>query len=323
MNVSVVDPIDQAVKWTKRILFDEFSLGKWFVLGFCAFLATLGEGGAANAPTQAFRWHERGKTADFSGMDNWVRMHMGAIVLIGAGILLFALVLGLLFTWLNSRGKFMFLDGVVRDREAVSEPWHRYRARGNSLFFFRIVLGIVSFLVLGGLAVGIILLIVPAARMHHVGVLALIAVVLGAALVVVLAFALALVMAVLKDFVVPIMYRRDLTTVPAFRVFLSEILPGNVLAFILFYLLKIVLGIAAAILIFVGTCLTCCIAAIPYISSVVFLPVFVFFRCYSVYFLEQFGPEWRFFESGRMEDSAPADAVPEAPIAPPEPQPEG
>ncbi len=322
MNVSVIDPIDQAVKWTKRILFDEFSLAKWFVLGFCAFLATLGEGGAANAPTQIFRWRERGKTASFSGMDNWVRMHLGAVILIGAGILLLAVALGLLFTWLNSRGKFMFLDGVVRDREAVAEPWHRFRARGNSLFFFRIVLGIVSFLVLGGLAVGVVLLIIPAARMHHVGGLSLIAVVLGAALVVVLAFALALVMAVLKDFVVPIMYRRELTTVPAFRVFLSEILPGNVLAFILFYLLKIVLGIAAGILIFVGTCLTCCIAAIPYISSVVFLPVFVFFRCYSVYFLEQFGPEWRFFDADRTDGAPPAAAPPEPPAEPAGPDPE-
>jgi hypothetical protein len=34
-------------------------------------------------------------------------------------------------------------------------------------------------------------------------------------------------------------------------------------------------------------------AAIPYVASVVFLPVGVFFRAYPLAFLEQVGPEWR------------------------------
>ena len=45
MNISVVDPIGQSLKRTSEILFKPFDLRKWFVLGFCAFLAYLGEGG--------------------------------------------------------------------------------------------------------------------------------------------------------------------------------------------------------------------------------------------------------------------------------------
>jgi hypothetical protein len=45
----------------------------------------------------------------------------------------------------------------------------------------------------------------------------------------------------------------------------------------------------------IATCLTCCLAAIPYLGSVILLPLLVFDRAYPLYFLEQFGPEWRFF----------------------------
>jgi len=320
MSVSVVDSIDRSVKWVKHILFDEFSLAKWFVLGFCAFLAMLGEGGAANFPTQVLRFKNHSRGASYGAMDDWVRMHLGAVILIGGGILLIAIAIGLLFTWLSSRGKFMFLDGVVRNREAVVEPWHRFRVLGNSLFFFRIVLGIVSFFAFGALIAGSTLLLLPAIRVHRMTLFALLVVVLAGAIFLFMAVALALVMAVLKDFVVPVMYRRELKTVPAFRVFLAEFLPGHILAFILFYLLKFVLGIAAGVIMVVGTCLTCCIAAIPYINSVVFLPILVFFRCYSVYFLEQFGPEWRFFEADKASEPVPAGSQPEKPAGPESPK---
>lgn len=322
MSVSVVDPIDRSVKWVKRILFDEFTLAKWFVLGFCAFLAMLGEGGAANAPTQVFRYTEHRGRANYGPMDDWLRMHLTAVVLIGAGILLIAIALGLLLTWLNSRGKFMFLDGVVRDREAVVEPWHRFRALGNSLFFFRVVLGIVSFVAFGTLIGGSFLLLLPAIRIHRMTLFALLVLLFAGAAFVLMVVALVLVVAVLRDFVVPIMYRRELKTVAAYRVFLAEILPGHIVELILFYLLKFVLGIAAGIIILVGTCLTCCIAALPYISSVVFLPILVFFRCYSVYFLEQFGPEWRFFETGEAVSAGGGASAPEPPAGLDTPEPE-
>jgi hypothetical protein len=44
--------------------------------------------------------------------------------------------------------------------------------------------------------------------------------------------------------------------------------------------------------------------AIPYIGTVLLLPVPVFLRSYSIMFMEQFGPAWRFIEAPRSE--APA-----------------
>lgn len=45
VSVSVTVPLSQALDHVKHVLFQPFDLGKWFVIGFCAWLAFLGEGG--------------------------------------------------------------------------------------------------------------------------------------------------------------------------------------------------------------------------------------------------------------------------------------
>ena len=45
-NVSVTLPISPAIERVKLLLFRPFDLGKWFAVGFCAWLATLGQRGA-------------------------------------------------------------------------------------------------------------------------------------------------------------------------------------------------------------------------------------------------------------------------------------
>jgi len=65
--------------------------------------------------------------------------------------------------------------------------------------------------------------------------------------------------------------------------------PGEILLYCLFL---IVLALATAIVACLVTCATCCIAAIPYIGTVILLPVFVLLRSFSLLFLRQFGPEY-------------------------------
>jgi len=45
-------------------------------------------------------------------------------------------------------------------------------------------------------------------------------------------------------------------------------------------------------------CLLCCTVLIPYVGTVILLPVLVFWRSYSVHFLEQFGGTYRLFGMG-------------------------
>jgi hypothetical protein len=46
--VSVLEPVGQAIEKVKEILFKPFDLGRWFVIGFCAWLACLDQGGGFN-----------------------------------------------------------------------------------------------------------------------------------------------------------------------------------------------------------------------------------------------------------------------------------
>ena len=109
------------------------------------------------------------------------------------------------------------------------------------------------------------------------------------------------------------MYKKNVAILKAIHIFKNDLLAENVKYFILFYLMKIVISIAIGILVFTAFCLTCCIAcclfAIPYIGTVILLPVIMFKRCYSVFFLEQFGDEWKFFAKPASEiiDSTPAN----------------
>ena len=73
---------------------------------------------------------------------------------------------------------------------------------------------------------------------------------------------------------------------------------------------------ATAIVACLVTCATCCIAAIPYIGTVILLPVFVLLRSFSLLFLRQFGPEYDVWAS-----FVPPEFLPILSPAPPAPEP--
>ena len=125
------------------MLFQPFDLGKWFVLGFCAWLAQLGEngGGHFNMPSGGGPGGGGGGGSPFEEAFHWVQANLAVVLIVAAVIVLVVVVISLLIVWLQCRGKFMFLDGIVRNRGAVVEPWHRYRRHANSLFLFRLVVG--------------------------------------------------------------------------------------------------------------------------------------------------------------------------------------
>jgi hypothetical protein len=123
-----------------------------------------------------------------------------------------------------------------------------------------------------------------------------------------LAFPLAIVYALLDDFVVPLMVVRNARVGEAWRMCRAEVLSGNIGGVVLFYLLRLVLGIAIVIATFVLSCLTCCLTVLPYIGTVIMLPVFVFSRAYPLYYLEQLGirlfpppePSWVAYDQWRF-----------------------
>ena len=110
----------------------------------------------------------------------------------------------------------------------------------------------------------------------------------------------------LEDFVIPIMYRFDLTAMEAWGRFLKLLKP-NFWRVVLYALFTIVLGMAAGMAVLALILITCCIAGcllgLPYIGAVVMLPVSVFFRFYSIEYLAQFGQEYRLGPDGNATPS--------------------
>ncbi len=289
--ISVTDPIAPAWQRTRRALFEPFEARTWFTLGFCAFLAQLGGrgGSSVRVPGNTLRGTE---VPDLSSAQAWASEHVLLLSLLGIGILVLVLALSLLLLWLSSRGRYMFLDGVVRGVAEVGAPWRRFRALENSLATFRFFLaliGMAAMLLSAGLGAFIAL---PSIRAQTFGPPAMAGILAGGGLFLAAAIALTVVSLLLNDFVVPISYQRDLPAAQAFQVLRQDLLPGRGVSFLLFYLMKLALGLGAVLIMVLGICITCCLAALPYLSSVAFLPVFVFFQNYNLGFLAQFGPEW-------------------------------
>ena len=99
----------------------------------------------------------------------------------------------------------------------------------------------------------------------------------------------------LEHFVMPIMYRDRITTTAAWKKFLP-LYRRAFWRFILFGLWMLLLGIAIVVVIVVLGFATCCVGwiimALPYVGTMLLLPVFVFSRLIGPDYLRQFGDEF-------------------------------
>lgn len=276
--IEIFAPFGEAVDLTKKILFQPFDLGKWFVIGFAAWLATFFSGGGFNYRHRFWNgdwdwqaYHE-GPRWTFHNTEPWVF----PVVIVGG---LFILALVALMLWLNARGRFMFVDCIVRNRAAIAEPWREYHAEGNSFFVFQLVVAFCSMILVGLFAL-IWFISSHAGGFFIAGPLLI--------LLFVACVLLAIVFAIIVHFMVPVMYRQRCGALEAFRAVWLLVVenPG---VFILFTLFTIVLYIAAAMIGCVLACVTCCIAALPYIGTVILLPIVMALYAFSLCFLRQFG----------------------------------
>jgi len=96
---------------------------------------------------------------------------------------------------------------------------------------------------------------------------------------------------------VPTMYLKRVRAIEGWKIAWNQLLKGHVGSFILLYLMVILLGLGAGVIATFACCATCCIGALPYISSVLFLPITVFFVCYALCYIQQFGNDWTFFKN--------------------------
>ena len=306
-KIEIFKPFGEAYELTKKILFQPFDLKKWCVIGFAAFLAHLGGGSNFHYNyDQRSGWHDwsgfRELGAAIHQIPHWI-----AVLAVALLIILF-LVITVVFAWLRARGRFMFIDCIVKNRGAIAEPWREFGSQANSYFLFSVLVGCGLLIVGALLALPFLLPIVRGVTFLHLHDVYLISmIVLWAMVLVLVLFAWVLI----SQLMVIVMYCRRCRAGKAFGIALSLIAayPGEIALYCLFW---IVLGLGAVLFSCTAICATCCIAIIPYVGTVILLPLFVCLRGFSLLFLRQFGPGYDVWAG-----SEPLAAVPPSPLPPP------
>lgn len=290
-KIEIFKPFGEAFELTKKILFQPFDIGKWFVIGFAAFLASLSSGMNFNFNPRGFKdadWHtswsshsfSRNVVGDESAWPFWV---IPLIVVLA--LLVVTLVVVLL--WLGARGRFIFTDCIVRNRGVIVEPWREYRTEGNSFFFFSLLVGLIVLVIV---ILAMLPMIIPA-LIHGTKATFDIGITFGVIFLVGVIIVLAIGWALVSQLMVPVMYRQRCRAMVAFRQVADQITtyPGP---FILYFLFYFVLIIAVAIIGCGSVCLTCCMTAIPYIGTVILLPIPVCLHSFTLLFVRQLGPDY-------------------------------
>ncbi len=324
--IQLLTPVSQAIERTKQVLFRPFDLSRWLTIGFCAWLALLGEGGGGGGGGN-FNWNigNGNRGGDLRGelQQFWqnVQDNLSWIIPVAVvGLLVIAAIVAVIL-WLSSRGRFMFLQNVTTGRAEVVIPWHRFGHLGDSLFLFRIVLAVVGFCIMIPLIVAFawsVLRMVLREEVTAGGAMMATAIFLLAAAA---GVTLAVIEKFTKDFVVPIMRLRMAPCLASWREFLG-LLGAYPVAFAVYILFHVALSIGVGLLliafIFVTCCLAGCILVIPYIGTVFILPIPVFLRAFSLFYLAQYGPNYDAFLAPEVPEPFPAPG-PQPPLAPPSP----
>lgn len=301
MNIDFGVPLSKGWNRMKKALFQPFDISKWFAVGFTAFLAGLadcqGNGGGSNYSNQGrnFDWDE---FLNFPHTAHeWLISHplYFSLIVIGIGLVF---IISIVMTWLSSRGKFMLLYNVVNDAAEVKKPWFDFKKEGNSLFLWRFVFGVLVLIVFA------FFLIFCFDTIKEIYYKDLLGIGKAWAILKMIFFFLGLMIVVgyislfLSDFVVPIMYKYKITATRGWSLFF-KILWRHFGYFIVYGLFVFLLTLVVVFAIVLACIFTCCLGflvlLIPYISSVVLLPVSYTYRAFSVGFLEQFGEEYTLF----------------------------
>lgn len=300
-DISVTAPFGQALERVKTVLFQPFDVAKWFVIGFCAWLAYLFEGGFNGGFNYGGGGHGHGGNnlqAEFEQARHYVLNNLGWIVPLAITLVLIGLAFGLVVLWLSSRGRFMFLHCVALNTAEVAVPWRKYAKPANSLFLFRIVLALAGMVTVLPAVVGLVLVIVRMVVRQTAtvgGVAAAAGLFLGLLLLGVVFW---VIQRFMRDFVVPVQFLRGSGCMAAWRE-VGALVRSDLLHFVLYLLFRIAMGIGIAIALIIVVLATCCCAgclfALPYLGTVLLLPVLVLERSYSIYFLAQYGSEYSVF----------------------------
>ena len=126
-KIEIFKPFGDGFELMKRILFQPFDLKKWLVIGFAAWLANLGGGGGFNLSDNRHGAAQK--------LNESIGQIPHSILITGICVLVcFVLLLVVLFAWLRARGRFVFVDCIVRNRAAICRTMEEIPCGRKQLF---------------------------------------------------------------------------------------------------------------------------------------------------------------------------------------------
>lgn len=295
-QISFYKIFEKTFERVNYLLFKPFDIIKWLIFGFGAFLSSLGRSNYFNFSFRNFNFDDINKTDLKEAFFTTFPLFLVTII----GIFFIILAIFLIFLWLSSRGTFIFIHQLSKNSPEIIKPFKEYSHLADSLFFFRLFMILISFflfltlLIIFSFCFGFSLIFENPFNKLPMIIIIFISLLL--------AFLFFLIDGLLFDFVAPLMLKRDEKVLKTFSLFLKELFFPNFQYFLLFYLLKIGLIFGSTFLICLVTCFSCCMTCIPYISSVILLPISSFFRIFSLTFLSEFGKEYDIFAEEGAEE---------------------
>jgi hypothetical protein len=265
LPITAVDSIPLALEHTKEQLSKPFRLGQWTKLALVGLLAgELGNGFSRSN----FQIPPHGGGGPHIGFPGPLGIHPALLALVIASLIVAAVALVIILTYVSSVMRFVLFDSVVSRECHIRQGWGRRLGPGWRYFIWKLLFLIVT------LATSVILLGIPAAIALATGWLRepkqhLPALILGGILLFCAFFAFfvvaAIVLVLTKDFVIPQMALEDIDAFEGWRRLLP-MMKAEKGAFAAYIATKIALAIVASILIGIAAVILGVIFAIPTVA---------------------------------------------------------
>jgi hypothetical protein len=308
----VTETIGPAWERMKALLFRPFNAGTWFSFGFIFFLQSCVEGSGSsnfNIPSgnsgggggSGYGGSSSGGSSDsiLTPFTNLMHGSSGGLGNLGGAEVALILVIALVITiplliliyWLGARGQMMAIRAVAWGDGNVGMNWNQTQSSGSRFFKFHLVMaGIALAVFLPLLGVGAVLMI-PAIERHEGFDALLVPIILIAVVAFIAMIPLAIVDSLGRNFVAPIMVKHELGARDAWKRFWA-VGRNHVGGIFVFFILKFLFSLLAALAGMIGGFLTCCLGFLPVLHQTLMAPWYVFERAWTLEILASMDPDF-------------------------------
>jgi len=222
MMEKITESLIASIEWAATLCFRPFKFKKWIILSFCALMAGYLAGGSYNFSLpndykqevkKQVSHAQSAKPSSFSPekiIGKAADKIKGHLFIAGSLVLVFLLII-LLSYWLWARFQFIFLENVIKNDASIRGHFRKHKAAGNSLFGFSLIIGFLTLLLLGLIVVTGFNAVIKTGVFTEgpkVGILKVIFACLPSVFwFLLLIFICGIIYMILRDFMVPVMYK--------------------------------------------------------------------------------------------------------------------